>query len=360
MNIVIPLAGAGTRFTKAGVDTPKPLIEVMGRTLIEHSIRSFDVPGKFIFITRDYGSDTLNDRLSNILKTLRPECTEIRLKEMTSGAVETVLKARNLIDNDTPLVVYNCDQIIQWDANEIQQCLEGDAMVALYESRDPKNSFAQIEDGVVTRFAEKDPISNHALIGWHYWKRGDTFVESADKLMHEYRQNGRPECYISETFNYFYKDVLPFHVDRNVYIPLGTPEDLSKYVGKEREYASDKPKTIFCDIDGTIFKHQHAISGVYSNEEEILEGVIKKFDEWDSAGYKIILTTGRKESTRAVTVKQLENLQVVYDMLIMGVGTGNRILINDKLNENAPDRASSVNVITDAGFDKVSWEDYGL
>jgi len=362
MNIVIPMAGAGSRFVDVGIDIPKPLIEVLGNTLIEHAIKSFDVEGRFIFITRDYGK-SYNNTLSTILKTLRPESIEIKVSSVTSGAVESVLRAQEFIDNDDSLVVYNCDQKIEWDPYVLLNHIKNkdpSALLVLYKSTNPKNSFAEISDDNIVRVAEKNPISDNALIGFHYWKHGSDFCTSANKLMDHYRSSGSPECYVSETYNYLYKKINAYFIANNVYVPLGTPEDVSKFVGKEREYNENKPKTLFIDIDGTISKHQHAISGVYQNTAEVLPGVIKKFDEWDSAGYRIILTTGRKESTRAVTEKQLEEMQISYDMLIMGVGSGTRVIINDKLNTDMFDRAVSINVITDNGFENVDWEKHGL
>jgi len=362
MNIVIPMAGAGSRFANAGFDVPKPLIEIMGKTMVEHAIQSFNIDAQFIFITRDFGEFN-NAHLSNVLQTLRPESIAIKIDAVTSGAVESVLHAQELIDNDDSLVIYNCDQKINWDPNVLLNHIEEkdpDALLVLYKSTNPCNSFAEILDDDIVLVAEKNPISDNALIGFHYWKHGSDFCKSAFKLMEHYRSSGSPECYVSETYNYLNKKVKAFFIADNVYVPLGTPEDVSKFVGKIKEYDENKPKTLFIDIDGTIAKHEHAISGVYQNTGKVLPGVTKKFDEWDSAGYRIILTTGRKESAREVTIKQLEQMQISYDMLIMGVGTGSRILINDKLNNDMFDRALAINVITDVGFENIDWETYGL
>lgn len=92
-----------------------------------------------------------------------------------------------------------------------------------------------------------------------------------------------------------------------------------------------RPKTIFCDIDGTLTKH--ILPNDAANEEyslQLLDGTIEKFLEWDRLGYNIILTTGRKESLRSSTEKQLKRAGIFYDQLIMGIGGGDRILINDK------------------------------
>lgn len=364
MNIVIAMAGAGTRFQKIGIKQPKPLIEVMGKTLIEYSVKSFNVPGRFIFITRDYDDPKDNERLSELLKTLRPESQEVRLKTLTSGATESVLAAKELIDNDEPLVIYNCDQFINWNQQDFLDFLEEkkpDAALVLYNSVDNKNSFADVQDGRITRVVEKQVISNHALIGVHYWARGRDFVKTAKELIKHFRSHGKPECYVSETFNYLNStNILPYHIADHVYVPLGTPEDVARYVGKVKEYHTDKPKTVFVDLDGTILKHSHSISEVYSRKPELLPGVLEKFNSWDSQGVKIILTTARKESTRKITEEHLASLGLAYDQLIMGITSGQRFIINDKLAHNDADRAIGINVITDQGFSGIDWENYGL
>jgi hypothetical protein len=91
-----------------------------------------------------------------------------------------------------------------------------------------------------------------------------------------------------------------------------------------------RPKTIFCDIDGTLVKHAPPhISSTPNHKMELLEGTLEKLLEWDKKGYNIILTTGRKESLRTLTEKQLTEVGIFYDQLIMGIGGGTRYLIND-------------------------------
>ena len=91
-----------------------------------------------------------------------------------------------------------------------------------------------------------------------------------------------------------------------------------------------RPKTIICDIDGTLIKHNKPnISALKSNIPELLDGTLDKLNEWEYKGYNIILLTGRKESMRQVTEEQLSYLGIYYDQLIMGVGGGARYLIND-------------------------------
>lgn len=91
-----------------------------------------------------------------------------------------------------------------------------------------------------------------------------------------------------------------------------------------------RPKTIFCDIDGTLVKHvAPSIATSPNHKMELLDGTLEKLLDWDKKGYYIILTTGRKESLRDITKKQLSEVGIFYDQLIMGIGGGTRYLIND-------------------------------
>jgi dTDP-glucose pyrophosphorylase len=367
MQVLIPMAGAGSRFSSSGHKVPKPLIEVNGLTLIEHSIKSFDVDARFVFVTRKFDNTEHNQRLSDLLKKLRPESIEVQIDHLTNGASETCLAAKHVLDSSpSSLVIYNCDQIIRWKPQEFLDWIystDPDGALVLYQSRDPKNSFAEIKQGTITNVVEKQAISNHALIGFHYWRNSQQFVSAAEQLVSEFRASGQPECYVSETYNYMIKSgatVLPYHIANNRYIPLGTPEDVAKYLGKIKEFYSQKAKTIFCDIDGTILKHAHTISDVLTQQPSLLASVTEKFNQWDSQGYKIILVTARKESTRAVTEAQLTGLGLAWDQLVMGVGGGVRYLINDKLSADDTDRAVAINVETDQGFTTVDWEAQGL
>jgi hydroxymethylpyrimidine pyrophosphatase-like HAD family hydrolase len=130
--------------------------------------------------------------------------------------------------------------------------------------------------------------------------------------------------------------------------------------GKRAEFYSEKPKTIICDIDGTILKHMHRFTDVAFLDAEVLDGVQNMFNKWDSLNHKIILMTARKESAREMTEKDLKKLGLMWDHLIMGVNGGVRVLINDKLQPEDNDRAIAVNLITNEGFEYTDWESIGL
>ena len=113
------------------------------------------------------------------------------------------------------------------------------------------------------------------------------------------------------------------------------------------------PKTIVCDIDGTLTKHANPHEASKPDYKmELLEGTPEKLLEWEKKGYRIILLTGRKESLRDVTIRQLTEAGIFYDQLIMGVGGGARYLIND----NKPDgtqAAFAINIERNVGVSNV-------
>ena len=115
-----------------------------------------------------------------------------------------------------------------------------------------------------------------------------------------------------------------------------------------------RPATIFCDIDGTLVKHSSSsIVASPDLEPEVIEGTIEKILEWEGKGYNIILVTGRKESLRRATEKQLEKAQIFYDKLIMGIGGGKRYLINDMKRNSTEEYAQAFNLERDAGISNI-------
>lgn len=115
----------------------------------------------------------------------------------------------------------------------------------------------------------------------------------------------------------------------------------------------NRPKTIFCDIDGTLIYHTGDIINQYIMPFELLPGTLDKFKDWDRKGYNIILTTGRREGMRDITEKELKRLGVFYDQLIMGIGGGIRVIINDKKPDGEYDTALAINLNRNEGINKI-------
>ena len=115
---------------------------------------------------------------------------------------------------------------------------------------------------------------------------------------------------------------------------------------------NNKPKTIFCDLDGTLVKHPGDVMVITSPDYklELLPGVKEFLYTIDSNRYHLIITTGRKEGLRDATVKQLQNAGIIYDQLIMGIGGGGRHLINDKKTDNKTKTAFAHNINRNKGI----------
>ena len=111
-----------------------------------------------------------------------------------------------------------------------------------------------------------------------------------------------------------------------------------------------RPKTIFCDVDGTLIHHYGDLMLQISNKAKLLPGVLEKFNEWDKKGYNLILTTGRRESMRELTERQLKECGLFWDQLIMGVGGGHRVIINDLKSGGTEPTAIAVNVERNVGM----------
>jgi len=113
-------------------------------------------------------------------------------------------------------------------------------------------------------------------------------------------------------------------------------------------------KTIFLDIDGTLFRHKGNLSNILLEESEILPGVIEKLNKWNADGHKIILTTGRTESMRKRTEEQLQKNGIFYDQLIMGLTRGERVIINDLKPNNQMRTASAIEINRNTGLISVN------
>jgi len=235
INILIPMAGIGSRFKTAGYVDHKPLIEVAGVPMIQRVIRNLTPRYRdyqFVFVTLSAMTD---ERLLNILRSHRGVIIE--LPYLTDGAVQSALKAENLINTDEPLLLSSCDQLVDIPIDDfIDACWKYDGGILTHPQKDGHFSFSSIDkDGFVTEVAERKPISTHANIGQFFFKRGSEFVSAAKQMMAEdYRVNG--EYYNAPVFNWLIRDgkkiVIHEITQKQTHI-LGTPEELEKYLRGE-------------------------------------------------------------------------------------------------------------------------------
>lgn len=240
LNIVIPMAGHGSRFAKVGYTLPKPLIDVAGKPMIERVIENMhpSVPHRFIFIClrEHYETYALQDLFARATKGSDFEV--VLLDDVTDGAARTVLTAKELINNDDDLLIANSDQFLTLDPNIFiaEARKDGvDGLIMTFEDSDPKWSFAKTDDaGNVVETAEKVPISNHATVGIYYFSRGSDYVAAAEKMIaKDQKHNG--EYYVCPVYNELIADgaCIKIHsIDAQNMHGLGTPEDLEIFLDK--------------------------------------------------------------------------------------------------------------------------------
>ena len=231
LNVLIPMAGAGTRFAEAGYSFPKPMIEVDGKPMIQLVVENLGLDANYIYICQSEHRQNFNlDTMMNIISSNN---TIIDIDHVTEGAAVTALLAEEHIDNDNPLFFSNSDQFVEWNPVEFMykmQETQCDGGIVTFKATHPKWSFAKIQDGYVTEVAEKNPISDDATVGFYYWKRGSDFVKYA-KQMIEKNIRVNNEFYVCPVFNEAIADgkkIKAFHIDKMW--GLGTPEDLEKFL----------------------------------------------------------------------------------------------------------------------------------
>ena len=230
MNIIVPMAGAGSRFEKAGFTFPKPLIEVKGQPMIAKVVENLNLQGRYIFLVQKAHYEQYD--LKNLLNLIAPGCEIVQIDELTEGAACTVLKARDLINNNEPLIISNSDQWIKWNSFEtISSFNNVDGGILTFKSVHPKHSFAKVDgDGFVTEVAEKNPISSEATVGIYHWKRGSDFVKYADQMIEKNIRTNN-EFYVCPVYNEAFKDGLKVKASLvDEMWGMGTPEELNNFL----------------------------------------------------------------------------------------------------------------------------------
>lgn len=232
MNVLIPMAGAGSRFANAGYTFPKPLIEVRGKPMIQVVVENLNVDAHFIFMVQKEHYEKYN--LKQLLNLIAPGCDIIQVDGLTGGAACTTLLAKDLINSDEPLLMANSDQFVEWNSNECIYAFSADNIdggIVSFKATHPKWSFARVgEDGFVSEVAEKNPISDDATVGIYYWTKGSDYVKYAEQMISkEIKTNG--EYYVCPVFNEAIGDGKKIRIKQiDKMWGIGTPEDLNYFL----------------------------------------------------------------------------------------------------------------------------------
>jgi HAD superfamily hydrolase (TIGR01509 family) len=250
VNIVIPMAGFGSRFIKAGYKDPKPFIPVFGKPMIQWVIENMlpktenygeividpIIKPVFHFIAQAQHLEKYD--LDALCKSLNIEYTVTTVSAVTEGSACSILLTSQYIDNDTPMVSINSDQWLEWNATEFYRALLNpaiDGCISTFFQPDPNDakwSYSAVDSttGYVTHAVEKKVISEWATTGAYGWKRGSDYVRYATQMISKnIRTNG--EFYTCPVYNEAIEDgkIIRNHTCRKLW-GLGVPEDLERFL----------------------------------------------------------------------------------------------------------------------------------
>ena len=234
MNIVIPMAGLGSRFPSHLYPEPKPLIKVRGKPMIAIAIESLNLDGNYFIVI---AKNKYSERIKNTVTQVKPTCQFLEIDYVTEGPAKSALLFRENINNDEELIIANCDQIMEWNSKAfVHNVRLYDGAVVTYHTDTTKNSYARInKEGFVVEVREKEVISNISLNGIHYWKKGAYFVESAERMIGMEDRAPTGEFFIGPSFNYMIESGLCVgihHIPNQQHNAVGVPEDLNTYIKK--------------------------------------------------------------------------------------------------------------------------------
>jgi UDP-N-acetylglucosamine diphosphorylase / glucose-1-phosphate thymidylyltransferase / UDP-N-acetylgalactosamine diphosphorylase / glucosamine-1-phosphate N-acetyltransferase / galactosamine-1-phosphate N-acetyltransferase len=245
LNIVIPMAGAGSRFVHAGYLKPKPFIDVCGKMMIERVLDNLKMDDcRFIIIARAEHLVAEIDSMEAL--RARYNCHVLSTAKLTEGAACTILLSSWMINNEDPLMLANSDQIVEADLNRfIEDCdaRNLDGSILTFHADHPKWSYAKVdESGYLVHLREKEVISEHATVGLYYFRRGKDFVNRAiEMIANNDRVNN--EFYTAPAYNYSLQAGLKigiYEIKESEMFGLGTPEDLDIYVAYLNTKGSSK------------------------------------------------------------------------------------------------------------------------
>lgn len=236
LNVLIPMAGAGSRFAQAGYTFPKPLIEIKNNPMIKVVVDNLNIEANFIFIVQKEHYEKYN--LGYLLNLIAPNCKIVQVDGLTEGAACTTLLAKQYINNGNPLVIANSDQFLEWNSNEVMYSFSADdidAGIVTFKATHPKWSYVRLDDkGFVAEVAEKKVISDQATVGVYYFKHGCDYVDAAE-LMIKKNIRTNNEFYVAPVFNELFNlagQRPPRIKAKNIQTlwGLGTPEDLNYFL----------------------------------------------------------------------------------------------------------------------------------
>jgi len=251
-NILIPMAGLGSRFIKEGFKVPKQIINIKDKHLIDISLDCLNYKDcNLIFVLRD--EHVYNHHMDELLiKKFGDDISIVVLDQLTDGSVCSCLFAEKLINNDSPLVIHTLDIEFRpvFDPH-VMETLDADGLILTFKSNSTNYSYAQLDrNGNVTKTAEKKAISPNACVGIYGFKKGSDFCKYANEMIDRDLRT-KNEFYISPLYNILIEDgkkIVTESVDK-MHI-FGTPDEYNFYKNNVVQKIGDKPIALCSDHSG--------------------------------------------------------------------------------------------------------------
>ena len=257
-NVLIPMAGLGSRFIKEGFKVPKQIINIKDKHLIDISLDCLDYKDcNLIFVLRD--EHVYNHHMDELLKKkFGDDITIVVLDQLTDGSVCSCLFAEEYIDNDAPLVIHTLDIEFRPVFNpHVMETIDADGLILTFKSNSINYSYAQLDsEGIVTKTAEKKAISPNACVGIYGFKKGSDFCKYAKEMIRRDLRT-KNEFYISPLYNVLIEDgkkIVTEDVDK-MHI-FGTPDEYHFYKDNVVQKIGDKPIALCSDHSGFDAKEQ--------------------------------------------------------------------------------------------------------
>lgn len=257
-NILVPMAGLGSRFIKEGFKVPKQLINIKDKHLIDISLDCLNYEDcNLIFVVRD--ETVYNFHIDELLKKkFGDDIKIVVLDKLTDGSVCSCLYAEEYIDNDAPLVIHTLDIEFRpvFDPHTMND-LDSDGLLLTFKSNSANYSYADVDDdGYVKRTAEKKAISSNACVGIYGFKKGSDFCKYArEMIVKDIRTKN--EFYIAPLYNLLVDDdkkIVTSDVDK-MHV-FGTPDEFHFYKENVIRKLGDKPIAICSDHSGFEAKEE--------------------------------------------------------------------------------------------------------
>lgn len=240
MRYLIPMAGKGQRFKDEGFDIPKPMIKVCGLPILERVVLSLGlgVDDEVIYVVRN--EHVSNNKIDLLINAIAPGPLFLIFRD-NEGQTQTCLEAKKKINIDEPLLIVNSDSGWDWDKEAFRETILNNPKVdgaafCFWDSSDVSHwCFAKQDKktGNISKLVEKERVSDLALCGGFYWRKGSDFVKYAEQQIQAGRKTGNGEYYLGPVFNEAIKDnkaIKPFLVDK--FYNYGTPKEVEKFLDK--------------------------------------------------------------------------------------------------------------------------------